>query len=343
MAERIEQLDRVSGSKRKTQWVVAEDTLQAHAAEKITAPTKEASTLDSLESLESKESPSTKVKKQESSPGFWATVWSKVCSLFGYSAAPTTSAGDGSSNKPGGDGVQSVSGSPVLKAPSLIDMERFTRMLKETRDSLNQIKETNNEGDEEFNRSEQQLLEYLKTQRSLYEEGADLVKTKYLQHQGAQREVRKKLGDAKTEAAEAAANDRTWGWWKTGTTFALIAVAVAFVAISANATAGLSLGAAGAAFTAAIQIAGPLASAAHAITSIMKGAMTSQMRDKQGSVTSLTHQSNRFTEFKIPEDMMQLNQNFEQSLKIVTEHLRGLQEKRSNTIRSLVSGMSGRP
>ncbi len=343
MVDKSAAIDRIeSSAKRKAQWVNMAEPLPPVAEAAVVKP-KKAEEVDSLESLEAKD-PLHNQKKLESSAGFWVTAWSRICSLFGYSASAVTASGEGSSNRPGG-GVQPVSGSHTLEAPWMFDQKKFMQLLKETCDSLNQVTETLNEADEEFTKSEKSMqmhLESLKIERDLYKEGGELVKIKFILHQKMQREVNKKLGDAKTEALEAAATERYWGWWKTGTTWGLVAVTVTAVAVSVIATSGLSLGAAGAVMTGVVQVATPVAGALNAGTSIMKGVMTQQANNKRGTVTSLNHLSGRFSEFLIPEDMAQMNQMFELSLKIVSEHLKRQEEKNSNAIKSIVSDIAPR-
>lgn len=354
MTQREATFDSMNSSK-KAQWVnLGSDVASAEPTKAMERTQK----IDSIESMKpeanretSEEKSTTSQKKQETqknSPGFWSKVWNGICGIFGRAPAATTPANSGGSNLPGGDGIQTIGGSPSLEAPFMFDLKKFTQMLKEARDALNQVKETNNDADEEFTKSgseksQERLLQHLKAQREIYEEGAQLVKTKYVQHQEVQREVRKKLADAKTEKGEYAQKERSWGWWKRGATIGLVAAAVGLVAISAISTAGLSLiPAAMAGIGIGFKIAMPLATGAKAMTEIMHSSMNQQLKDKTSAVTTLTHLQNRVSQFQVPEDIAQMNQNWDQSLKIVTEHLKRHEENRNNTIKSIVSDMSSR-
>lgn len=354
MTQREATFDSMSSSK-KAQWVnlgsspaaTAEPNKSVERAQKI----------DSVESMKpeanretSEEKSTSSQKKQETqknSPGFWSKVWSGICGIFGRSPAATTPANSGGSNQPGGDGMQTIGGSPSLEAPFMFDLKKFTQMLKEARDALNQVKETNNEADEEFTKSgseksQERLLQHLKAQREIYEEGAQLVKTKYVQDQEKQREVRKKLADAKTDHMEFAKQEKRWGWWKRAATFGLVTAAASLVAVSAIATAGLSLGAAGVALGIGAKVLSPVLTGASGITQLMQAAMSKQMNDRRSSITSLTHLNNRISQYTVPDDIAQLNQNWEHSFKIVSEHLKRHEENRNNTIKSIVSDMSSR-
>lgn len=341
----IDRVERVR-NKPKAQWVALPDEISPmEAASSAKSRLVDMTHVDSLESLKSEEKePQSIQKKQQASPGFWANAWSKICSLFGYSAAAATPTGEGSSNKPGGGvgAIQAVGGSPTLEAPYLFDQKKFTQLLKETRDSLHQVQETNETAEEDLSKSEkssQWLSQYLKAQREIYEEGADLVRVKFIRHQEAQREVRKTLADTKMGRDEFAAKERFWGRWKTGSMVALGVASLGLIALHVIPVAGFTLGAVALAGTVVLKIAGPVASGAHAITTLMKSSMTQQMRDKQSAVTTLTHQSTRFSQFLIPDDMGQMKQDFDLSLKIVTDHLKRHEEKRSQAIKSIVSQM----
>ncbi|MCE5317825.1 MAG: hypothetical protein LLG04_10795 [Parachlamydia sp.] len=356
MSQREAAIDRIdSMSIKKPQWVnLGSDAVAS------TEPSqkKRSQKVDSLESLkpeanQEEKNPVSQKKQQaqknsqENSPGFWSKVWSGLCGLFGRSTAATTAANNGSSNQPGGDGMQTIGGSPSLEAPFMFDLKKFTQMLKEARDALNQVKETNNDADEEFTKSgseksQERLLQHLKAQREIYQEGAELVKTKYVRHQEVQREVRKKLSDAKTEKGEFAEKERNWGWWKRAATFGLITATVGLIAITAIGTAGLSLGAGAAALGIAFKVAVPFMTGSQAMTSIMQSSMNQQLRDKTSAVTTLTHLQNRISQYQVPDDIAQMNQNWDHSLKIVTEHLKRQEENRNNTIKSIVSDMSSR-
>lgn len=355
MSQREATFDSMSNSK-KAQWVNLGS--EAVASAEPTKTTERTQKIDSIESMKpeanrevSEEKNPVSQKKQETqknSPGFWSKVWSGICGIFGRAPAATTPANSGGSNQPGGDGMQTIGGSPSLEAPFIFDLKKFTQMLKEARDALNQVKETNNDADEEITKSgseksQERLLQHLKAQREIYEEGADLVKTKYVRHQETQREVRKKLADAKTEKGEFAQKERSWGWWKRAATFGLITATVGLVAVSAISTAGLSLIPAGmAAIGIAFKVAVPFMTGTQAMTTIMQSSMNQQLRDKTSAVTTLTHLQNRISQYQVPEDIAQMNQNWDQSLKIVTDHLKRQEENRSNTIKSIVSDMSSR-
>lgn len=353
MTQREATFDSMNNSK-KAQWV----NLGSNAASaEPTKSVERAQKIDSIESMKpeanretSEEKNTSSQKKQETqknSPGFWSKVWSGICGIFGRSPAATTPANSGGSNQPGGDGRQTIGGSPSLEAPFMFDLKKFTQMLKEARDALNQVKETNNEADEEFTKSgseksQERLLQHMKAQREIYEEGAQLVKTKYVQHQESQREIRKKLSDAKSDHVEFAKQERFWGWWKRAATFGLITAAVGFVAVSAIASAGLSLGAAGVALGIGFKILTPVMTGAKGITDIMHTAMNKQLNERKSCVTTYSHLHNRISQYTVPDDIAQMNQHWDQSLKIVTEHLKRHEENRNNTIKSIVSDMSSR-
>lgn len=324
----------IAVAKNKAQWVQPNE-----AAPRAVETPKErpATEIDSIESLNKKP-----VEQQQgNSPGFWATVWSKFCSLFGYSTAPTTQAGQGGGTKAEGGSVTPVASSPTLQAPYMFDLIEFTKLLKETRDSLHQVQEINNEADEENRKSEDSkrwLVEYLKANIKIYEEGAMLAKKQTIRHQEELRAVRKKMGDTKTEAAESAANEKFWGRWNNVARVALLVSTVAFIAVSAAATGGLSIPAVIAAIPA---VASPLSGALTGITSIMRGTSTKQMNDRLATVQTLSHLNQKFSQLKIPADMLHMKQSLDSSLQIVTEQLKRLEEKDSHAKKSMIAGISG--
>lgn len=276
-------------------------------------------------------------KKQETSPGFWSKVWNSICGLFGKSTPAT-----GSSNKPGGD-AEGIGGSPSLEMPFSYDLKKFIQLLEETRHAFRQVQETNETAEEELNDSEksiERLIKYLKAQQEIYGEAAVVGKVKLIFDQKVHRTLRKDVFDVKGEVIESAKRDRFWGKVSAIATLGTVAITVSIVALSVIPTGGgtlpliptlLAMGGK------ALSILQPAATLASGSANIMKGFTDYKLNEHKSHMTLATHKETQYRMYKVPSSMKRLNECSDSSMRMVTQHLKRIEENRDKTIKSLIS------
>ena len=203
-----------------------------------------------------------------------------------------------------------------------------------------QIQETNNEADKTeaeqariTERSLKRFIEYLKAQREIYEEAAILGKVKFIFDNKQHNEARKELFDAKTHAIESAKSDKFWGRLQTGATVATVAITITIVALSVIPTAGLSLAAIPAMALPTLSVLQPVSTAAQGATSMMKGMTNQALRQQQAHVTINAHREMFLRQYKLPQDLKTINKGATQSLDIVTQFLKPIENHRHQTAR----------
>jgi hypothetical protein len=302
----------------------------------ITAPAAKQA-VDVIESADPEKNLETKKRKHETSPGFFATIWGGICSLFGSASTSDTP-------KSSSSGVQAIGGTPSLQAPNHMETKKFLELLQETRDALERVQETQMEAEgteaEEKRQTEKWLKQFvalLKQQRELYGTAAENGKWKFVFDQKLHQAARAEVFETKKHVAESAASDRLWGTLRIGATVVTVAITVSIVAINVIPTMGLSLAALPAALPVALQLLQPVATGTSGVTTLMKSMTSKQLGDYSAALTLSSYAESKKRIYDLPSGMKQVNKAMTQSLDIMTQYLNRIERKRRETAQTIFS------
>ncbi len=166
-------------------------------------------------------------------------VWAWISSFF--TTQKETEPVTGSTTE---DGVQSISGSPSLETPTLVNKKMIDKMIQELIEQSQRIEESGNEAKDQNLSDEKRFIEYYKIQYELRKNGTLNIQFQFVFNQQKERTIRKEMSDLKTQNIELQKTRQFWGNVNTGLTVAVVAATVVAVAASIFATAGVALPAA---------------------------------------------------------------------------------------------------
>ncbi len=238
--------------------------------------------------------------------------------VWDFFAAPVVNNVEaGTAGKPGGIG------SPSLEAPFQIDMKLFAKLMNELRGILKKISEACFEMEDEIRDAERVimmwLIDYLKKQKVLREDGARDMKTDVIFRTKKGQEIGKELIDTENLKNELAKDQKFWGTvnkYVTWGALALTAIAVATVAIPALfASGGTATAPLMAAAKIGLQISQSLLGVTSGCTQLMKANLDKKVGEHKEKATILQEaHSTEILKVKMMTD--QMNEWFGKSLTI---------------------------
>jgi hypothetical protein len=150
-------------------------------------------------------------------------LWNWISQVFTGTSQQTT----GTSGKPGGDGTQPISGTPVLQTPNQIDYAMVQKLIKELQEQARRVEAVCNEAEEQIREDERLLLESIKKQSEIRQEGTDSLKFQLTFDQKKSKDICKERHDFYTQSDEIQKKQKFWGTVNSVATVASLVCVVA--------------------------------------------------------------------------------------------------------------------